>query len=101
MVNFYLETQLSLADFRVQSYEAVDKYMVVVLSIWAYVERRFEQERAAQIKTYGDVIRRHQDEHAVDWLIGALEMMRETGDVQQVLQHFLRLEISDSALVTA
>ena len=101
VVNFYLKTQLGLADFRVQSYEAVDKYMVVVLLTWAYVERRFEQERAAQIKTYGDVIRRHQDEHAVDWLTGALEMMRETGDVQQVLQHFLRLEISDSALVTA
>jgi hypothetical protein len=23
---------------------------------WAYVERRFEQERSAQIKTYGDLI---------------------------------------------
>jgi hypothetical protein len=29
--NFYLKTQLGLADFRLQSYEAVDKYMVVVL----------------------------------------------------------------------
>jgi hypothetical protein len=65
VVNFYLKTQLGLADFRVQSYQAVDKYMVVVLLTWAYVERRFEQERSAQIKTYGDLIRRHRDEHAV------------------------------------
>lgn len=92
VVNFYLKTQLGLADFRVQSHEAVDKYMVVVLLTWAYVERRFEQERSAQIRTYGDIIRRHRNEHAVDWLTGALEMMRETNDIQQVLQHFLRLE---------
>ena len=101
VVNFYLKTQLGLADFRVRSYEAVDKYMVVVLLTWVYVERRFEQERSAQIKTYGDIIRRHRDEHAIDWLTGALEMMRETGDIQHVLQHFLRLDASDVALVVA
>jgi hypothetical protein len=63
--NFYLKTQLGLADFRVQSYEAVDKYLVAVQATWAYVERRFEQERSAQVKTYGDIIRRHRDEHNV------------------------------------
>jgi hypothetical protein len=91
-VNFYLKTQLGLADFRVQSYEAVDKYMVVVLLTWTYVERRYEQERSTRIKTYGDLIRRHRDEHAVAWLTGALEMMRATGDIQQVLQRYLRLD---------
>ena len=90
--SFYLKTQLGLADFRVQSYQAVDKYMVVVLLSWAYVERRYEQERSAQIKTYGDLIRRHREEHAVDWLNGALEMMRETGAIEPVMQRFLRLE---------
>jgi len=92
VLNFYLKTQLGLADFRVQSYEAVDKYLVVVLLTWAYVERRFEQERSAQIKTYSDLIRRHRDEHAIEWLTGALEMMQETHDVQAVLQRYLRLE---------
>jgi hypothetical protein len=91
VINFYLKTQLGLADFRVQSYEAVDKYMVVVLLTWAYVERRFEQERSAQIKTYGDIIRRHRDEHAIAWLTGAIEMALETGDTQLVLQRFLHL----------
>ena len=90
--NFYLKTQVGLADFRVQCYEAVDKYMVVVILAWAYVERRFEQECSAQIKTHGDLIRRHRDEHAIDWLKGAVEMAIETGDVELVLQRFLRLE---------
>jgi len=92
--NFYLKTQAGLIDFRVRSYEAVDKYIVVVLLAWAYVERRFACERSAQIKTYGDIIRRHRDEHAVDWLTGALLMLQDTGDIQQVLQHFLRLHLS-------
>jgi hypothetical protein len=91
-VNFYAKTQAGLADFRVQSYQAVDRYMVVVLLAWAYVEQRFENERSPQIKTYGDIIRRHREEHAIDWLTGALEMMQQAGDAQAVLQHYLRLE---------
>jgi hypothetical protein len=92
VVNFYLKTQLGLADFRVRSYEAVDRYMVVVQLAWAYVEQRFARERSAQIQTYGDIIRRHRDEHAVNWLTGALEMAIETGDLNLVLNHFLRLD---------
>jgi hypothetical protein len=92
VVNFYLKTQLGLADFRVQSYTAVDKYMVVVHLAWAYVERRFEEERSAQIKTYGDIIRQHRDEHAINWLKAAIEMAIETGDTDLVLTRFLRLD---------
>jgi len=92
-VNFYLKTQAGLEDFRVRSYEAVDKYMVVVHLAWAYVEQRFAQERSAQVRTYGDIIRRHRDEHAIDWLQGAIEMALETGDLELVLRRFLRLEV--------
>jgi hypothetical protein len=82
-----LKNPLGLSDFRVRAYEAVDKYLLVVLLTWAYVERRFEQERSAQIKTYGDLIRRQRDEHAVEWLSGAMRMLQDTGDLQQVLEH--------------
>ena len=92
VVNFYTKTQLGLADFRVRSYAAVDRYMVVVHLAWAYVEQRFDRERSSQIQTYGDIIRQHRDEHAVDWLTGAVAMALETGDVNLVLQHFLRLD---------
>jgi hypothetical protein len=90
--HFYLKTQLGLSDFRVRAYQAVDKYLVVVLLTWAYIEHCFEQERSSQIKTYGDLIRRHRDEHAVEWLTGAVKMMQETGDLRQVLQRYLRLD---------
>lgn len=92
VVNFYTKTQLGLTDFRVRSYEAVDRYMVVVHLAWAYVEQRFDRERSSQIQTYGDIIRQHREEHAVDWLTGAVEMAIATQDVNLVLQHFLRLE---------
>ena len=92
-VNFYIKTQTGLEDFRVQSFAAVDRYIVVVHLAWAYVEQRFAQERSAQIKTCGDIIRRHRDEHAINWLTGAIQMAAETGDAERVLQRFLRLEI--------
>jgi hypothetical protein len=70
--------------------------MVVVHTAWAYVERRFAHERSGQVKTYGDIIRRHRDEHAVIWLTGAVEMAVETGNTALVLQRFLRLESQPS-----
>jgi hypothetical protein len=91
-VNFYLKTQLGLQDFRVRSFEAVDKYIVVVPLAWAYVEQRFALERSPQVRTYGDIVRRHRDEHAIVWLKGAIQMAVETGDTDLVLQRFLRLE---------
>jgi len=92
VVNFYLKTQLGLADFRVRSYEAADRYLVVVLLAWAYIEQRFAHERCAKVTIYGDIIRQHRDEHAIAWLTAAIEMALETGDTQPVLQRFLRLE---------
>lgn len=91
-VNFYLKTQVGLADFRVQSFQAVDKFMVVVHLAWAYVEQRFALERSAHVTTYGDIIRRHRDEHAIDWLTGAIELAIDTGNADVVLQRFLRLD---------
>jgi Transposase DDE domain len=88
--NFYLQTRLGRADFRVRSYEAVDKYMVVVPLAWGYIERRLIQERSAQVKCYGDIIRRHQEEHAREWLTGALQRALETGAIEPVLQRCLR-----------
>lgn len=90
--NFYLKTQVGLADFRVQSYEAVERYVAVVLLAWAYVEWRFGRERSAQVRTYGDVVRRHREEHAEDWLRGVIQMAIETRDAEAVLGRFLRRE---------
>jgi hypothetical protein len=90
VVNFYTKTRLGLADFRVRSYEAVDRYIVAVHLAWAYVESRFARERSAQIRCYGDVLRRHRDDHAAAWLRAAVEQGIRTGDIEAVLNRFLR-----------
>ena len=90
VVNFYTKTQLGLADFRVRSYEAVDRYVVAVHLAWAYVEQRLLRERSAQIRCPGDLIRRHRDEHAQAWLTAALQEVLATGNVATVLNRFLR-----------
>jgi len=87
--NFYLKTQLGLADFRVQSYEAVDKWCAVVHLAWAYIEWRFAQERSSQVQRPADIIRRHREEHARDWLKSALQMALDLGAIEPVLQRFL------------
>jgi hypothetical protein len=90
VVNFDTKTQLGLADFRVRSYEAVERYVVAVHLAWAYVEERLARERSAQIRCYGDVIRRHRDDHAAAWQRAALEQGIRTGDIESVLNRFLR-----------
>jgi hypothetical protein len=90
VVNFYIKTRLGLADFRVRSLEAVERYVVAVHLAWAYVEGRFARERSAQVRCYGDVVRRHRDDHAAAWLRAAVEQGIRTGDVETVLKRFLR-----------
>jgi len=92
VVNFYLKTQLGLADFRVRSYQACDKYVVAVLLAWAYVERRFVCERNAQLKTYGDLIRRHREEHAAETLKSALKQLQTGTSIEEVIARFVRQE---------
>ena len=87
----YLKTRLGLGDFRVRPYEAVDKYVAVVHLGWAYVQWSLMRERSAQIQNPADIIRQHRDEHAIDWLTGACQEAVATGDVQAVLNRFLRL----------
>jgi DDE superfamily endonuclease len=90
VVNFYAKTRLGLADVRVRSVEAVDRYVVAVHLAWAYVEQRFACQRSPQEKCYGDVVRRHRDEHAEAWLREAIEMGMQTGSVEAVLDRFLK-----------
>ncbi|MCL5995294.1 MAG: transposase, partial [Chloroflexi bacterium] len=61
--NVYLKSRLGLGDFRVRSYEAVDKFMAVVHLGLAYAQYRLLYERAASVHSVADVIRQHRDEH--------------------------------------
>lgn len=90
VVNYYVKTQLGLADFRVRSFAAVDRYMVAVHLAWAYVEQRFVAERSASVSCYGDLIRRHREEHARAWLTAAVQEALAGGALEPVLERFLR-----------
>jgi DDE superfamily endonuclease len=92
VVNLYYKPHLGLSDFRVWSYEAVDRYVVAVHLAWAYVERRFVNERGAEIKCPGDLIGRHREEHAEALLEAAVRMALDGASLDQVLQRFLRRE---------
>jgi hypothetical protein len=89
--NVYLKTRLGIGDFRVRPYEAVDKYVALVHLGLAYLQERFLHEPSRRLKSLADVIQLHRDEHAQDWLRGACEQAIATGDLEAVLNRFLRL----------
>jgi len=89
--NLYVQTRLGIGDFRVQSYEATDKWCALVHLTWAYVQWRLAMEGDAQLRTPADVIRRHREEHTRDWLEGACREAIATGDIEAVLQRYLRI----------
>jgi len=88
--NFYLKQRAGLGDFRLQPYEAIDKFCAVVHLAWAYVQWRLAHTTDRRVQKPADVIRLHRDEHARDWLIGACQEAIASGDVEAVLQRFLK-----------
>jgi len=90
--NFYLKTMLGLSDFRVQSYEAGDKWFAVELLTLVYLQWRLIREKSARIQSLADVIRQHRAEHGRDLLIGACQEALHPGTIEPVLQRFLHHE---------
>src|SRR3954454_17778389 len=90
VVHCYTKARLGLAACRMLAFETVERSLVAVNLAWAYVEWRFARERSAQIRCYGDVLRRHRDDHAAAWLRAAVEQGIRTGDIDAVLDRFLR-----------
>jgi hypothetical protein len=88
--NFYLKQRVGLGDFRLQPYEAIDKFCSVVHLAWAYVQWRLAHTTDRRVQTPADVIRLHRDEHARDWLIGACRDAVACGDIETVVQRYLR-----------
>ena len=79
--NFYLKQRVGLGDFRLQSYEAIDKFCTIAHLAWAYVQWRLAHTTDRCVRNPADVIRLHRDEHARDWLIGACQEAIACGTV--------------------
>jgi hypothetical protein len=88
--NWYLKQRLGLGDFRVQSYEAIDKFCAIVLLSYVYLQWRLIAANSDhRARNCADVIRQHRDEHAQDWLRGACQEVLDTGDIEGVLRRYL------------
>jgi hypothetical protein len=88
--NFYLKQRLGLGDFRLQSYEAIDKFCAVVHLAWVYIQWRRARTTDPGVQNPADVIRLHRNEHACDWLLGACQEAILSRDIESVAQRYLR-----------
>jgi len=58
--NFYIKQHLGLADFRVQSYEATEKWFAMVFLAFVFLQWRLNQALAKEHRhSLADVVRQH------------------------------------------
>jgi hypothetical protein len=92
--NIYLKEALGLGDFRLQSFESIQKWFQVVLLALNYLQH---QQALAVVKTgklriLADFIRIHRQEHALNLLRSVAERVLACGLIEPVLQSFIRVD---------
>ena len=88
--NFYVKQHLGLADFRVQSYEATEKWFAVVFLTLVFLQWRLNHAEAKDhMHSLADVVRPHRYEHARTLLETACQEAAQTCDSVAVLKRFL------------
>jgi hypothetical protein len=88
--NFYVKQHLGLADLRVQSYEATEKWFAIVFLARVFLQWRFNQAHAQEHwHSLGDVVRHHRYEHARTLLETAGQEAAKLRDYLPVLERFL------------
>src|SRR6266436_4885334 len=88
--NFYVKQHLGLADFRVQSYEATEKWFAVVFVALAFLQWRLNHALSEErVRSLADVVRQHRYEHARTLLETACQEAARLADYVPVLQRFL------------
>jgi hypothetical protein len=88
---WYLKQALGLGDFRVQAYEAIEKWYAVLHLVLTFLQWRLHEARARgqPLHSVADVIRQHRSEHAQETLISACREAIRTGSIEAVLQRFV------------
>jgi DDE superfamily endonuclease len=86
--------QLGLADYRVQSLEAILKYHAVVFLSLAYLQWRLVKWRAGDSQVAGetvaDMIRLHRHEHLVGLVTAVAEAAKTRLSIRTVVKRFVR-----------
>ena len=88
--NLYVKQHLGLADFRVQSYEATEKWFAVVFLALAFLQWRVNHAPAEErLRSVADVVRQHRSEHARTLLETACQEAAKLTDYLPVFKRFL------------
>jgi hypothetical protein len=88
--NFYVKQHLGLADFRVQSYEATEKWFAIVFVALAFLQWRVNHAQAGEhVRSVADVVRHHRYEHARTLLETACQEAAKLTDYLPVFRRFL------------
>jgi hypothetical protein len=88
--NFYVKQHLGLADFRVQSYEATEKWFAVVFLALAFLQWRVNHAPPKErLRSVADVVRQHRYDHARTLLETACQEAAQLTDYLPVFQRFL------------
>jgi hypothetical protein len=92
--NLYLKEALGLGDFRLQSFEAIEKWFQVVVLALNFLQYRQAQDflRSGSLSSLAVIIRKHRSEHACNLLRTVAEQVLCLGTVEPVLKRFIRLE---------
>jgi hypothetical protein len=88
--NFYVKQHLGLADFRVQSYEATEKWFAIVFLALVFLQWRLNQAHGKErLYSLADVVRQHRYEHARTLLETACKEAAKLSDYLPVVKRFL------------
>lgn len=96
--NYYVKCLLGLGDFRVQSYEAIEKWFAIIFLAYTFLQWRLNHSQPEErFKVVADVIRHHRHRHARRVLETACQLALVCEDVSQVIDRF----VSDNHSVRA
>ena len=89
--NFYLKEGLGIADFRLQSFEATEKWFAVTLVSHNYLQYQQAQSYAqtGKLPRLADLIRQHRWTHLENVIRRIAQEALQTGDVEEVIQRHM------------
>ena len=89
--NLYLKEALGLGDFRLQSYEAIERWFAVVTMAMNYLQ--YEQMQCYQanhqLLSYAEIIRRHRLSHFQLLVRKVISEALHTDQIEEVVQQFM------------
>lgn len=88
--NYYVKCLLGLGDFRVQSYEAIEKWFAIIFLAYTFLQWRLNHSQPEEgFKVVADVIRHHRQGHARRVLEAACQFALVCEDMSQVIDRFV------------